>query len=429
MSLSLGAIDVGGTIDNASTLYALDGANLDQRDKISLWLGHQSKTSVEFFTLASYTYSLEDPLLIDIELLKLDFPIRDAVSTTIGRFILSDFTKMVVDHPLDGFRIVYNRPSAIVTAAAGYTGLLFKEPNLIRISRTDSSDMDLDDVYLAPPRLVELIQVVFPELLRRQDLMVSLIAQQDLRQPSDLIEEGEENKVVSGLSGGRLHTFYLGVGLTGPISAASSLYSDAYLYTTTGTTLSYVEDAASITGNSYQYKPILSFLAGFNLSYYPQGALSSRITGSLLFSSGDADAETIQEGNTEGISTQFIPISRPSFGVVFSPQLGNLIMASLSYSLKPFGKSGSTVSDKIQAEVKAMSFIRPSTGAVSGIGIDPLSDSYYLATEVDGIVNFRAFSDLAIALSTGLLIPYPEAFSGEYAELQFLGRLEFSFSF
>jgi hypothetical protein len=231
------------------------------------------------------------------------------------------------------------------------------------------------------------------------------------------------------LSGGRLHSFYLGLGLSGPLTTTVPLYSQLYTYFGTGTALSYVDDPDSGTGFSWQVKPQLSVLGGGSISYYFRGAAKSRIVGSLLFSSGDADAETFREGNTEGLYTQFIPISRPEFGVLFSPQLGNLVMASLGYSFAPISNPDSALSEKLRIELNGMTFLRPTTGAVSGTGIDPLSDAYYLATEVDGVIKYRPFSDLAVTVSTGLLLPNSEAFSGDYERLQFLGRFEFSFSF
>jgi hypothetical protein len=427
LSVALSAFDWGGTIDNSTTLYTLDAATLEQRDKITLWIGHEFDTSADLFTAASYTYALSDPLLLDLERLQVDFLIGQAVSATVGRFVLSEFTYLVLDHPLDGIRLVYNLPAAVITVGAGYTGLLFKEPSLIRMSRSDTTDLDDEDSYLAPPRLIELVEAIFPELIRSQDFTVSLIAQQDLRR--SVIEAGEENAVVTGLSGGRLHSFYLGLGLSGALGTALPLYSELYAYAGTGTALSYVDDPASGTGFSWQVKPQLSFLGGGGLSYFLKGAAKSRITGSLLFSSGDSDADTFREGNTDGMYTQFVPISRPEFGLLFSPQLGNMILASLGYSFAPFSSPDSALSEKLRIELNAMSFLRPTTGASSGTGIDPLSDAYYLATEVDGIIKYRPFSDLAVVLSTGLLVPNPEAFSGEYTRLQFLGRLELSFSF
>ena len=56
------------------------------------------------------------------------------------------------------------------------------------------------------------------------------------------------------------------------------------------------------------------------------------------------------------------------------------------------------------------------------------SDSKYLGTEFDGIINFRPFSDLGTSLSLGLFLPMGGAFIND-EDVLFKGELEISFSF
>ena len=96
----------------------------------------------------------------------------------------------------------------------------------------------------------------------------------------------------------------------------------------------------------------------------------------------------------------------------------------MSYSIKPH--------DTLQTLLKAAAFFRSTTGQISEPGIDDASDSLYLGTEIDLVVNFRPFSDLGAALSGGFFIPNNGA-GGAFLEsdrsIEFLTRLEFSFSF
>jgi hypothetical protein len=277
--------------------------------------------------------------------------------------------------------------------------------------------------------LIETVQVIFPELFRRQDLMVSLLFQQDLRPQTELLPEGEENLNAGGLLGGKLHTFYLGLGLSGPMASLAGLYYSTFLYTETGATLSYVDDPASFTGFSYQYKPILAFLGGINVDYYLEERSYSALGLSLLFASGDADSTSFQEGNSDKLAMQFTPISRPSFGLIFSPQLGNTLLVEIRYSIKPFSKSESQALRNVQAEFQLFNYVRPNESPISEIGIDTASDARYLGTEIDATIRFRPLSDLGTVFSLGLFLPANSAFSGIYAEPQFLGRFEFSFGF
>jgi hypothetical protein len=426
---NLSAFDWGGTVDNSTTLYTLDGANLDQRVKLSIWLSNRFSDSTEFLALGSYTASLDDPFIFDLERLQVSFSITPEISVIVGRFLFAEFSGLVLNHPADGFWLTYSLPKAIIAAGVGYSGLQFNKTNQILMSQTDTSDADDTTRFLGSPRLIESIQATLPELFKRQDLIITLLSQQDLRPQTELLQKGEENLNAGGLLGGKLHTIYLGLGLSGPLSLLDGLYHNTFLYTETGATLSYVEDPASFTGFSYQYKPILAFLGGLNLDYYLEDRSYSAFGLSILFAGGDSDSSSFLEGNSAGLAMQFIPISRPSFGLIFSPQLGNTLLAELSYSVKPFSGSNSPILRNLQTELQFSNYLRPNASPISEIGLDPASEARYLGSEIDGTVRFRPFSDLGTLLSLGLFLPNKNAFSGTYAEPQFLGRFEFSFSF
>jgi len=425
----LSAFDWGGTVDNSTTLYTLDGVNFDQWCKLSLWYSNRFGDSTELLALGSYTLSLEDLFIPDLERLQVSFSITPGISAVAGRFLFADFSGFVLNHPLDGLWLMYNLSRAIISAGVGYSGLQFNKTNQILMSQTDTADAEDTKKFLGSPRLIESIQVTLPELFKRQDLIVSLLSQQDLRPQGELLQEGEEDLNAGGLLGGKLHTIYLGLGLSGPISLLDGVYHNTFLYTETGKTLSYVDDPTSSTLFIYQYEPILAFLGGISFDYYLEERSYSNIGLSILFASGDTDSTGFLEGNSTGLAMQFIPISRPSFGLIFSPQLGNIILAEINYSIKPFSKSGSPALQNIQAELQILGYLRPNASPISEIGLDPASKARYLGFEVDGTVRFRPFSDLGSVLSVGLFLPNNGAFSGDNAKPQFLGRFEFSFSF
>jgi len=424
MGLSGMDFDFGGFVENSSTpSVALDSKNpvwaMDQKDRLALWAEMHFSPQLSLTVQGSYAFSLDLPYLFDVDTLKLDWKILPSLRASLGRFVFSDFTGHVLNHKLDGALFSVDFPFMVLSAGAGFSGLLLKPSSLILMSRSDSTDQSDDGVILAAPRLVEKLEVLFPNLLPRQDLTVSAILQQDFRPSSSLIQEGEEQQFVTGLSGGRLTSEYFGLGVSGAI--VSALYYDAFFYVSLGSTLSYVEDSASVTGSSYQYEAILAFLGGIGLRYYNEALLSSRAELRAIISSGDADNTTYQEGNTAGTSTIFVPISQETLGLAFQPQLGNLLILNASYSLKPVSQ--------LQLMAKAMSFLRPTTGAISALGIDPASGDLYLGTEFDGIANFRPFSDLGFALSLGFFLPSGSAFTGQASLPVLAGRLEVSLSF
>jgi hypothetical protein len=359
----------------------------------------------------SYLFSYTNPgpveHLLDVDLLHLDgtFLLGQAQSSQLtfraGRFNSSDMTRFILDDNIDGIELGWLTRVSNTILAVGYTGLQWERVSTISITGADRNDSN----NLAPPRLVGSLQAQFPEIFLRQDLLASLLFQQDLR-PED------ENFSITG-NGGILSSQYFGLGVSGPIVA--SLYHNTFAYLGTGsapTGLSGIPD----------YATILSFLSGITLRYFFEEFLTSKVELGLLFSSGDEDFTVIPdgyyEGNTIDRATVFVPISRQQLAVAFSPRLGNLVIVDAGYSLKP--------TENLQAALKGILFIRPTTGPLMDDRTTS-SDSKYLGTEFDGIVNFRPFSDLGASLSLGVFLPMGGAFTNQ--DILFKGQLEISFSF
>jgi hypothetical protein len=408
---SLCAIDWGGTIDNSTSLTYVGGDQWLQEDKAALWFSTPIGSSLEFTAQGSYTFSYTNPgpieHILDIDLLQLQgvFLLGQTQSSQLtfraGRFKSSDMTKFVLDDNFDGVELGWLTRVSNTVISLGYTGLQWERVSTTSITRADETDSD----NLAPPRLVGSLQAQFPELLSRQDLFASLIFQQDLR-PEDADFD------TTGV-GGRLSSQYFGLGISGPIVA--SLYHDTFAYLGTGS-------APSDLSGIPEYAPILSFLSGFTLRYFIEEFLTSKVELGLLFSSGDEDFTVVPagyyEGNTLERATVFVPISRQELAVAFSPRLGNLIILDTGFSLKP--------AKNLQASLKGILFFRPTTGPIMDAR-SVSSDSKYLGTEFDGIVNFRPFSDLGASLSLGLFLPMGGALATQ--EVLFKGQLEISFSF
>ncbi len=398
LSFSLSAYDWGGTADNSTSLtYTGDDAWL-QEDKLALWFATPIGQSIEFTMQASYTFTYEQPSLIehilDIDLLQLEGAFlvgenRPSLLTfRAGRFAIADFSGLVLGDNVDGLEFGWKTSVANTVLTAGYTGLQLDRVSTISMTWADQNDGD----RWAPPRLVASIQAAFPELILRQDLLASVLIQQDLRP-----------------QGNALNSQYFGLGIVGPI--LSTLYYDVFAYLCTGTTPGDAEDAS-----------ILAALSGMTLRYFNEDLLNSRAELRFLFSSGDEDfTDLFIEGNTADKANVFVPISRQELALVFSPRLGNLMFVEASYSLKP--------NERLQTLVKGIVFLRPTTGPISDLRVDPFSENRYLGTEFDGVLYFRPFSDLGAALSLGIFVPMGGAFSDTYQKVEIQGQLEISFSF
>jgi hypothetical protein len=411
--LPVGAAEWGGTVDNTTTTTysaASQSWSFQQEDKLALWLEAELSPRLSLTLQGSYTYSLDRPYLFDADILKLQgrYPLKESsvLEFSLGRFLAADFSALLFNDNLDGVQVTWRLARANLSLAAGFLGLELQPVSTVSMSWADINN----DTIWAPPRLLEMLQVQLPELFGRQSLVVAVVAQQDLRSEDQLLQEGDTVPVAG--KGGRLSTEYLGLALRGPL--ASSLYYDLFGYLGTGRMLSYIDGA-------YGYEWILSGLAGVGLRYFREQWLSSNAELRLLLATGDEDfADSFIEGNRDGLATVFSTISQPELTLLFSPRLGNLVLAEARYSLKPAAA--------YQTILKTTVFLRPTLGPVSDARVDPASSSSYLGTEIDLTARLRASSDLGLAFTESVFLP-GAAFQSIYREPDFGGRIELSFSY
>jgi hypothetical protein len=398
-AIPAGAFDWGGNVDNSTTVTVTASdpptAYPEEEIRLALWLEALFGKAGSLFAQGSYTLTVEPledpavdhPLLFDVDLLRYDVRLSSLFDLSAGRFAMADFSRFVLDDTLDGVQVRANFPWSVMTAYVGTSALRFIPNTTIVMSGNDASDALNPDKLLAPPRLMEGLQAVFPELFLRQDLTASLVFQQDLR--AQVIQEGEETQFPGGLADGPVNTQYFGAGLSGPLAPA--LYYRAFGYLETGSHLAYLADSASGTGFSYQRQILLAGLAGAEVAYFLPQVMHSRVALSALF------------------SRDLIPISQPTFTLVYSPRFGDILTADLSYSLKPFAGSPKLWLRELQGELTVATYVQT-------------VDVQYLGTEIDAAVDYRLFSDLGLALTLGLYLPGGAA-------AQFGGQFEFSFAF
>ena len=281
---------------------------------------------------------------------------------------------------------------------------------------------------------------MFPEIITRQDLKFSLVAQEDLRplietgraaEDKLLIEEGEED--FSPGKGGPVDTQYVGIGLSGAIS--NIVYYNSFFYLGTGRMLSYLDDSSSGTGSSYQYTQISSFLTGAGIRLFFKQFLLSRIALDFVYASGDGDqnATSIIEGNVEGSYGTFTPIAGSPASLVFIPEPSNIMYGQISYSLKPLSQGKSSALQTLQTMLLITPYFRSAEGPISEPSVDPgpANNGPYLGTEIDAIINLRPFSDLGIGLQGGIFLPTKTTgiFVAGSDTLRLLAKLNISFSF
>jgi len=434
----LPAVDFGGNLDNATAFGKSDSPYLDQQDKLSAWFNTGTENNLVFSIMGSYTFSLEykDSVAAPSHLLDIDdlslygtYPVGKQEGSTLsfelGRYKLSEPTGYILNHKVDGISFSAGYPAAKVQASFGYTGLYFVPSSTIYLSRADINAAQNEEVKLATPRLIGTFQLDLPQVLARQTLSLAFLFQEDFRGLAEIeempasaaiLDEGETTE--NDLRGGNVDTQYMLLNISGPI--IRGLYYNTFFSLGTGRELAYMDGA-------YSYNPILSFLTGLNINYYLEEFLYSRIHAGFVLASGDSDKASFYEGNTEGKSGMFLPVSESTIAQIFNPRLGNIATATVSYSLKPLSFASGDMMNNFQTILSGVLFFRTTEGPISEGGLAAATGKY-LGTEIDLSIKFRPFSDLGIASSTGLFFP-SSAFASTYDTVRFEEKIEFSFSF
>ena len=409
------AADFGLTVDsNAAVEHtfseAFDWSGLTYTVKAALW-GNASlvdDATVEF--QGSYTFSDSRAFTLELDQLQLTgthiIPGENGDSTLlikVGRFPFSDFSAKVFSHTGDGFSLALNYPLMSVSAFTAYTGFLQQPSSAVLMSESDIADIAIDSIPmfgpLASPRIVEGLNITFPELFAKQTLVLSGVFQQDMREVENLTAGGN-----------RLNTYYAGGGIMGPLFGNNSLFHSVYGYGNFG---------------SYGSNTILAYIAGGSLNYFMPAILSSRLSLDFMYASGDADHTEFYEGNTAGYSEMFVPITPAPAGIIFTAQQSNLFYISGAYSLKPFVNSDIVCIENTLVMLKPIVFFRSTTATVSSGGVLSDSSDLYLGTEVDLILMARFLSDLGLSIGSGIFFP---SAAMETSSFQIKGSIALSLS-
>jgi hypothetical protein len=436
-AVSLFSIDFGGYLDNTTSYSTDEETGFYQLDRIRLWLSAGLGKDWSFMMMGNYTFELDYPYLFDLEQLSLTgkwLHIENGpslFSIQMGRFLFSEFTRLVLDHNADGIQFTFGYPAAVFSAGFGYTGLLSKYSSTITLSKADTNDQADPDILLATPRILGLLKLHFPDFIKRQDLYFSALFQKDLHSEERMIPDGTTEFLLIGNKGGYYDSIYAGTGISGTI--VSSLYYNLFGYFQTGRTLSFMDDEDSPTGQSYQYAPVMGLLIGSEISYFMKSILYSMASLSFVYASGDGDSNSNIEGNTGGYSYLFNPISDHEQRVIYNPKLSNIFYIKGAYSIKPLSMLGKKLMENVLVLLNGTVFFRSTTGAVTDQkGLNPDSKALYLGTEIDFNISFRPYSDLGASLSAGYFMPNngtDGAFFEDGRVPEFAGKFELSFSF
>jgi hypothetical protein len=411
------SVDFGGTITNRTSLASASPLSFSQNNGIDFWFSTNGPYA-DFLMQGAYSFTYDqsaDPTiqhLPDVQSLRLNGNVptnnmgMSRFTYSLGRFPLQDHTRNVLSQAVDGFKMGFQYPNVSVTTAFGTSILPNKKSGAIMLSKADITDYNDEAVLMGSPRVVGLLEVAFPNVFR-QRLTLSGVIQEDLRplladRSVGLIQEGETEERPS--VGGVVDTQHIGLGVKGNI--VSTLFYDVHFTVGAGRTLSYITPEGSVAG-SYAYIPLLSAMGGAGLNLYLPQFLNSVAGISFVLSTGDTWSErgSYTENSSASTSMLFLPVTSKPLAMVFAPSLGNIMAATASYSLRPFGWLGSPALDQLQIALKGISFIRYAAGPLSVAVPNPDSLDAYLGTELDLQISFRPLSDLGFTFAGGLFFP------------------------
>ena len=404
--------DLGATIKNSTGVESTGTAGLAQSDRVTAWLKVEGPRTT-LLLRGLYSLSVSEGAfshLVDVERLSLTTTVPSdgkplsRFELSLGRRAVEDHTGLVVNQALDGFGLSMSYPVATVSASIGTTFLPNKASFPVVLSRADAADFTNPDVFFGSPRLVGLLEVVFPSVLR-QRVTLSLAMQEDLREllygGVDIIAERTSTQDPS--RGGLVDTQYESLGIRGNITGG--LFYNGFFTLNTGRTLSYVTEGTA--QGSYRYTAILAGAGGLGLTLYAEKVLGSVAGLRFVLSTGDGWAErtSVNEGSLSATPGLFLPVTGRPLSGVFAPTLGNIALVEASYSIRPFAATGSDLLGMLQIGATGLAFIRPVAGPVSVTLPNAASTSAYLGSEIDLSVAFRPFSDLGFDVSGGLFLP------------------------
>jgi hypothetical protein len=338
--------------------------------------------SLDLIGQASYRYTAQRPYIVDLDLLRFTglFPQALGAGTALelkaGRLTFSDATRLILDQTLDGVQVSLQFSGFQVMLAGAYSGFILNPSSNIRISQLDWSEANDNSVFFGPKRIIT------QAFVGNDGFAVQALAQFDMRGAN---------------AGNTFNTQYLGV--VGVPRLSPNFYLDYHF------TASYGQSTQG--GKTTN---IISALGGLGVRFYAEQLADSRAFAKVTYATGSVPLVLL----TNNLSfDNFTPISQPTIGLAFSPQLANILYVDLGYSLRPFAGNQSVILTNIEPLVGARIYFRDPlplliTGGPADMlvqDLNPGSKALYLGTEITAGVKARLFSDLGLSVVGGMFLP------------------------
>lgn len=382
VSLYSVSFDWGGSIQNLSDL-SLEESGLEwtQSDGAALWLdlGIHDLFNLKLSGGYNFVYMGGEASHIPVADNLQFYGENDFLAYKAGRFSFRDMNGHLADLLIDGVQLSYKHRLFTISAASGFTGLIFADNSNVLMTSKDFQAR-IDGALLASPRLMEYGEVAFHVLPGDGTVSAAYLAQQEMRSSLSCLE-GE----------GLLHTMYADLSAKGRIG--SSVFYDFYAIGQIGNYFMFADN---------RILAILAGAAGLNLTVPLNIILDPVISVKLYYSSGDAEwvnsfygLESLNE--TKEYIYQYIPLSVRKVGYVFDGGVGNMMYGDVSAGISPF--------EWLNITARSLTLFRTINGSLLDPAYDPDSASFFIGEEVGLNLDFKIFSDLGVQLKGGLFIP------------------------
>ena len=368
--IPVGAADFGLMLDQSIGTGGTEEVAFDYQanliPRFSLLIGEQG----EFIASAGLTVGYAGGFYIIPELLRTEFfwDFGSAAIST-GRINYTSPFLYLADGLFDGARFFYDTEFGTFSAAAFYTGLLYKKNAAIRITTEDEDSFhddidyaDLTDTYFSSRRLAMAFDWEHPALGSLVRTGASVFAQFDLN--------GRQEAV---------HSQYLAVYAGIPVNR--------FLFELSG--------ALMFAENFFDNKPKSGseFEIGFSgeaaAHYSLQTDFPSRVSFMVFYSGGKAES---------GPVAAFIPFTTTNLGNILQAKPSGIMILGLDYTAR--------LHQTFSAGLEFNYFLR--TDLSTNWGLYPISvpsEKYGLGGELFGQLMWNPFSDLRLNLGGGIFIP------------------------
>lgn len=329
-------------------------------------------------------------------------PAVKGIAWEIGRMYMDDPSRQIYAGNYDGLRFSTQFAFGSIDAGIGTTMLLGKRENSILLSLADLKTAADNLDTLASARIFGSLSGTV-NLGSGHVLKPFVAFQEDANELKGYNTVTPGTTAYSGEDGAALDSQYVGLSFGGSIGPR--ITHESSLIIEFGRTLSWLADATSGTGASYQWTPVYAGLGMTTWNFSLEELLDSTLSTSLFVGTGDSDAGSYYEGNTSGDFNQFFSLVPYQYSQILTAASGNMAAWNVAWTIRPWKNDPAYMLQTLSGTLSMATLFRSSTGALPLEGLASGSANLYLGQEFGLAATWRPANDLRLNLGVGAFIP------------------------